>query len=88
MSGTWDREKYPFLNPVKGDPSKGTLWTPLFDPRFPTTNQSRNCWSHYVEFQRCRLSRSEDHPDCRKFYRTYMSLCPQEWVCIFYFLNF
>lgn len=41
---SWSREEFPFLSPVKGKPEQGTLWTPLFDPRFPTTNQTKNCW--------------------------------------------
>jgi cytochrome c oxidase subunit 6b len=77
---SWSREEYPFLSPVKGNPDQGTLWTPLFDPRFPTTNQTKNCWANYVEYQRCRLLRDDQHPDCRKYLRTFTSLCPTEWT--------
>ncbi|XP_049848584.1 uncharacterized protein LOC126315373 [Schistocerca gregaria] len=76
-----DRSKYFFLAPVRGAPDKGTLWTPLFDPRFPTTNQTKNCWSNYIEYHHCRLLRDdEQHPDCLAYLRTFTSLCPTDWV--------
>jgi hypothetical protein len=33
--------------------SKDDLKTVPFDARFPTTNQTRNCWQNYVDFYRC-----------------------------------
>ncbi|KAE9609052.1 hypothetical protein Lal_00020043 [Lupinus albus] len=50
------------------------------DFRFPTTNQTRHCFTRYVEFHRCVAAKGEDAPECDKFAKYYRSLCPGEWV--------
>jgi hypothetical protein len=35
MAVTFDREQYPFLDKVKNQPGRGTMWTPDFDNHFP-----------------------------------------------------
>ena len=60
------------------EPTK--LWTPKFDARFPNTNQTKNCWQNYVDFQKCRRAKGDDYQPCEYFRKVYRSLCPNEWV--------
>ncbi|CAM0906812.1 unnamed protein product [Alopecurus aequalis] len=57
-----------------------TIETAPADFRFPTTNQSRHCFTRYVEYHRCVAAKGEDAPECEKFAKYYRSLCPGEWV--------
>ncbi|KAG8063167.1 hypothetical protein GUJ93_ZPchr0003g17853 [Zizania palustris] len=50
------------------------------DFRFPTTNQTRHCFTRYVEYHRCVAAKGEDAPECDKFVKYYRALCPGEWV--------
>lgn len=50
------------------------------DFRFPTTNQSRHCFTRYIEYHRCVAAKGEDAPECDKFAKYYRSLCPGEWI--------
>ncbi|XP_078429679.1 uncharacterized protein LOC144701789 [Wolffia australiana] len=50
------------------------------DFRFPTTNQTRHCFTRYVEYHRCINAKGEGAPECDKFAKYYRSLCPSEWV--------
>ncbi|XP_044957368.1 cytochrome c oxidase subunit 6b-2-like, partial [Hordeum vulgare subsp. vulgare] len=50
------------------------------DFRFPTTNQTRHCFTRYVEFHRCVSSKGDEAAECDKFAKYYRSLCPAEWV--------
>ncbi|KAK9070274.1 hypothetical protein SSX86_010674 [Deinandra increscens subsp. villosa] len=56
------------------------LETAPADYRFPTTNQSRHCFTRYVEYHRCVDAKGEGAPECNKFAKYYRSLCPGEWV--------
>ncbi|KWU45200.1 putative COX12-cytochrome-c oxidase, subunit VIB [Rhodotorula sp. JG-1b] len=56
------------------------LQTASFDARFPNTNQSRHCFQAYVDYFKCVNHKGEDFPACKTFYRTYHSLCPNEWI--------
>ncbi|KAL8265413.1 hypothetical protein R6Q59_023543 [Mikania micrantha] len=56
------------------------LKTAPADYRFPTTNQSRHCFTRYVEFHRCVAAKGDDASECEKFAKFYRSLCPGEWV--------
>jgi len=56
------------------------LETAPADFRFPTTNQSRHCFTRYIEYHRCVAAKGEDAPECDKFAKYYRSLCPGEWV--------
>ncbi|KAL0453830.1 UNVERIFIED_CONTAM: Cytochrome c oxidase subunitb-2 [Sesamum latifolium] len=56
------------------------LKTAPADFRFPTTNQTRHCFTRYIEFHRCIGSKGEGSSDCDKFARYYRSLCPGEWI--------
>ncbi|CEQ41063.1 SPOSA6832_02729 [Sporobolomyces salmonicolor] len=51
------------------------LQTASFDARFPNTNQSKHC-----DYYRCINAKGEDFPACKTFWRTYHSLCPNEWI--------
>ncbi|CAN0889957.1 Cytochrome c oxidase subunit 6b-3 [Linum grandiflorum] len=55
------------------------LKTAPADYRFPTTNQTRHCFTRYIEFHRCVAAKGEDATDCQKFSKYYRSLCPGEW---------
>ncbi|XP_077224382.1 cytochrome c oxidase subunit 12, mitochondrial-like isoform X2 [Tasmannia lanceolata] len=50
------------------------------DFRFPTTNQTRHCFTRYIEYHRCVAAKGEGAPECDKFAKYYRSLCPGEWV--------
>ncbi|MFS7917829.1 putative cytochrome-c oxidase [Helianthus anomalus] len=56
------------------------LKTAPADYRFPTTNQSRHCFTRYVEFHRCVAAKGDDASECEKFAKFYRSVCPGEWV--------
>ncbi|XP_024025706.1 cytochrome c oxidase subunit 6b-2 [Morus notabilis] len=56
------------------------LKTAPADFRFPTTNQTRHCFTRYIEFHRCLAAKGEESGECEKFARYYRSLCPGEWV--------
>ncbi|RVE59655.1 hypothetical protein OJAV_G00190790 [Oryzias javanicus] len=57
--------------------------TAPFDARFPNQNQTRNCWSNYVDFYRCQKAleaKGVDTAPCEWYKRVYKSLCPMSWV--------
>ncbi|OIW21344.1 hypothetical protein TanjilG_32484 [Lupinus angustifolius] len=56
------------------------LETAPADFRFPTTNQTRHCFTRYVEYHRCIAAKGEDAPECDRFAKYYRSLCPGEWI--------
>ncbi|KAJ0257612.1 hypothetical protein HA466_0084530 [Hirschfeldia incana] len=56
------------------------LETAPADFRFPTTNQTRHCFTRYIEYHRCVAAKGDDAPECDKFSKFYRSLCPGEWV--------
>ncbi|KAH9601967.1 hypothetical protein KSS87_000340 [Heliosperma pusillum] len=56
------------------------LETAPADFRFPTTNQTRHCFTRYIEYHRCVAAKGDDAPECDKFAKYYRSLCPGEWV--------
>ncbi|CAN1331860.1 Cytochrome c oxidase subunit 6b-1 [Linum perenne] len=56
------------------------LETAPADYRFPTTNQTRHCFTRYIEYHRCVAAKGEDAQECQKFAKYYRSLCPSEWV--------
>ncbi|KAL8162369.1 hypothetical protein V2J09_013858 [Rumex salicifolius] len=56
------------------------LETAPADFRFPTTNQTRHCFTRYVEFHKCTAAKGEGAPECDKFAKFYRSLCPGEWL--------
>ncbi|CAA2975157.1 cytochrome c oxidase subunit 6b-1-like [Olea europaea subsp. europaea] len=56
------------------------LETAPADFRFPTTNQTRHCFTRYIEYHRCVAAKGEDAPECNKFAKYYRSLCPGEWI--------
>lgn len=57
-----------------------TLETAPADFRFPTTNQTRHCFTRYIEYHRCIAAKGEGAPECDKFAKYYRSLCPGEWI--------
>ncbi|XP_035228899.1 cytochrome c oxidase subunit 6B1-like [Stegodyphus dumicola] len=56
------------------------FWTAPFDPRFPNTNQTKNCWQNYLDYHRCRKAKGEDYAPCEYFKRVYNSICPNAWT--------
>ncbi|OQR69097.1 serine/arginine repetitive matrix protein 5 isoform X3 [Tropilaelaps mercedesae] len=54
--------------------------TAPFDPRFPNTNQSRNCYQNYLDFHRCQKVKGEEYEPCKYFKRIYTSICPNAWI--------
>ncbi|XP_027094945.1 uncharacterized protein [Coffea arabica] len=57
-----------------------TLETAPADFRFPTTNQTRHCFTRYIEYHRCIAAKGEGASECQKFAKYYRSLCPGEWI--------
>ncbi|XP_010914058.1 cytochrome c oxidase subunit 6b-3 [Elaeis guineensis] len=56
------------------------LKTAPADFRFPTTNQTRHCFTRFIEYHKCLNAKGEDAAECQKFARYYRSLCPGEWI--------
>ncbi|KAL8487903.1 hypothetical protein ACS0TY_024264 [Phlomoides rotata] len=56
------------------------LETAPADFRFPTTNQTRHCFTRYIEYHRCVAAKGEGATECDKFAKYYRSLCPGEWI--------
>ncbi|KAL6326377.1 hypothetical protein AAG906_008239 [Vitis piasezkii] len=56
------------------------LETAPADFRFPSTNQTRHCFTRYIEYHRCTAVKGEGASECDKFAKFYRSLCPAEWV--------
>ncbi|MCH92419.1 cytochrome c oxidase subunit 6B-1-like, partial [Trifolium medium] len=56
------------------------LETAPVDFRFPTTNQTRHCFTRYIEYHRCVAAKGDDAPECDKFAKYYRALCPGEWT--------
>ncbi|KAI3365629.1 hypothetical protein L3Q82_010699 [Scortum barcoo] len=57
--------------------------TAPFDARFPNQNQTRNCWSNYLDYHRCQKAldaKGVDTAPCEWYKRVYKSLCPISWV--------
>ncbi|XP_050940573.1 cytochrome c oxidase subunit 6b-2 isoform X2 [Cucumis melo] len=55
------------------------LKTAPADFRFPTTNQTRHCFTRYIEFHRCLTAKGEESGECERFAKYYRALCPGEW---------
>ncbi|ELK38409.1 Cytochrome c oxidase subunit 6B1 [Myotis davidii] len=57
--------------------------TAPFDSRFPSQNQTRNCWQKDMDFRRCEQAmpaKGDDASECEWYRRVYKSLCPISWV--------
>jgi len=72
--------KPPSLEQLLENPESIVMETAPYDPRFPNTNQTKNCWQNYVDFHRCVAAKGEDYQPCQVFRRRYKILCPQSWV--------
>ncbi|XP_060639046.1 cytochrome c oxidase subunit 6B2 [Anolis sagrei] len=62
---------------------QGDYLTAPFDPRFPNTNQTRNCYQNYLDYYRCvkiMKAKGKDTAVCEWYHRVYKSLCPISWV--------
>ncbi|KAH1107713.1 hypothetical protein J1N35_011481, partial [Gossypium stocksii] len=68
----------PFIGSIMADAIE--LKTAPADFRFPTTNQTRHCFTRYIEFHRCLAAKGEESNQCEKFAKYYRSLCPGEWI--------
>ncbi|KAJ8747229.1 hypothetical protein K2173_017307 [Erythroxylum novogranatense] len=55
------------------------LKTAPADFRFPTTNQTRHCFTRYIEFHRCVAAKGDECNDCERFAKYYRALCPGEF---------
>ncbi|XP_051927972.1 cytochrome c oxidase subunit 6B1 [Hippocampus zosterae] len=57
--------------------------TAPFDARFPNQNQTKNCWSNYLDYHRCQKAldaKGADNGPCEWYRRVYKSLCPMSWI--------
>lgn len=73
-------KKIPTVEQLREDPENVKLSTAPFDPRFPNTNQTKNCWQNYVDYHLCLAAKGEDYEPCGYFKRVYKIICPQNWV--------
>ncbi|XP_070584968.1 cytochrome c oxidase subunit 6B2 [Erythrolamprus reginae] len=66
------------------DTKKGKVsFTAPFDPRFPFTNQTRNCYQNYIDYYRClniMKTKGKDIEKCEWYHKVYKSLCPSSWI--------
>eukprot|EP01025_Chloroclados_australasicus_P000650 TRINITY_DN10268_c0_g1_i1.p4 TRINITY_DN10268_c0_g1~~TRINITY_DN10268_c0_g1_i1.p4 ORF type:complete len:118 (-),score=12.40 TRINITY_DN10268_c0_g1_i1:485-838(-) len=65
---------------AKDEITVADIKTAALDMRFPSTNQSRACYTRYNEFYKCVKNNGEDNPDCLKYRRAALSLCPMDWI--------
>jgi cytochrome c oxidase subunit 6b len=56
------------------------LSTARLDPRFPSTNQARHCYTAYNEYYKCLQEKDEEAAECKALKHTFRSLCPDEWI--------
>ncbi|KAK4876836.1 hypothetical protein RN001_009342 [Aquatica leii] len=56
------------------------LETAPFDPRFPNTNQTRYCYTSFLDYHRCQKARGTNYAPCEYFKKVYTSICPHSWV--------
>ncbi|CAL7939655.1 unnamed protein product [Xylocopa violacea] len=54
--------------------------TAPYDPRFPNQNQTRYCFTSYVDFHRCKKRHDENYDACQYFKKVFTSMCPISWV--------
>jgi len=54
--------------------------TPAYNPHFPNTNQTKHCWSSFINFSQCAQLKGEDDEECLGFYNSARALCPEEWL--------
>uniref|UniRef100_A0A670J3V2 Cytochrome c oxidase subunit 6B1 n=1 Tax=Podarcis muralis TaxID=64176 RepID=A0A670J3V2_PODMU len=62
---------------------QGDYLTAPFDPRFPNTNQTKNCYQNYLDYYRCVKTVKANGKDikvCEWYHRVFKSLCPVSWV--------
>ncbi|XP_066485162.1 cytochrome c oxidase subunit 6B1 isoform X1 [Tiliqua scincoides] len=62
---------------------RGDYLTAPFDPRFPNSNQTRNCYQNYLDYYRCTkilADKGKDIKMCDWYRRVFKSLCPISWV--------
>eukprot|EP01087_Luapelamoeba_hula_P017075 TRINITY_DN534_c0_g1_i1.p1 TRINITY_DN534_c0_g1~~TRINITY_DN534_c0_g1_i1.p1 ORF type:complete len:225 (+),score=71.14 TRINITY_DN534_c0_g1_i1:85-675(+) len=59
---------------------KSYCYTPPYDPHFPNQNQTKNCWSAYINYHQCAKLKSPGDDECGRFFKAYSSLCPSRWV--------
>jgi cytochrome c oxidase subunit 6b len=54
---------------------------PGYNPRFPNQNQTKHCWSAFVEFHKCAFEKGDpEDPKCKKFQVIAKARCPTKWV--------
>merc|ERR1712060_31998 len=56
------------------------LSTHTFDARFPTINQTKNCWQNYVDHKKCIKAKGEEFEPCAYFEKAFQALCPRRWI--------
>ncbi|KAG8072702.1 hypothetical protein GUJ93_ZPchr0006g43332 [Zizania palustris] len=50
------------------------------DWRFPSANQTKRCFTCYIEYNRCIAAKGEGSDECNMYAKCYRSLCPGEWI--------
>ena len=68
------------LKPKNPDLLKERGQTVPYDPRFPNTNQTKNCYQNYLDFFRCQKVKGESYEPCNWYKYAYNELCPPVWI--------
>ncbi|KAE8594392.1 hypothetical protein XENTR_v10019616 [Xenopus tropicalis] len=57
--------------------------TAPFDARFPNQNQTKHCYTNYLDYHRCvkaKTAKGQDSFVCDWYKRVYRAMCPLKWV--------
>ena len=65
---------------AEGEEVEYKMETAPFDPRFPNQNQTKHCFTSFLDYHKCIKARGEDYGPCQYFKRCYQSLCPNAWI--------
>ncbi|XP_063689774.1 uncharacterized protein LOC134822579 [Bolinopsis microptera] len=59
---------------------KKFIWSPKYDPRYPSFNQGPKCNQYFIDFQKCIWKKGEGYKPCDWFRHHYEHICPQPWI--------
>jgi len=51
-----------------------------YNPHFPNSNQTKHCWSSYVNYHQCVKLKGAGDAECNEFQSSALMLCPSTWL--------
>lgn len=63
-----------------GDNVEVVVRTPGFNPKFPNYNQTKACWSAFVNWKQCTILKGSKDEECLLFKADSYSLCNREYT--------